>query len=266
MNGNTPPHFYKYRSLSDENQRNRLRQILLEDRLYFPRADQFNDPFDCAPVPVWESTGDRVKKWADDLFKRRTNYNRKERRRRIAALDDNKLIAFSLHGIFAAIDCDGTAAGTRAETASRTAPATLGTFWPQELPAVSESISSPSSIVARLPDDGFVRVMAEHLPRYVALQSESARAALFRQVETVTQQTLGTSAALSAGIVRPRCGCGKLNDRWKPNVRDPQRNCSECNREAKRKSDAKKRVSDLLRDQELEEAKAELARLKQPAE
>jgi hypothetical protein len=92
MNDVTPPHFYKYRSLSDETQRNRLRQIF-EGRLYLPRADQFNDPFDCAPVPVWESTRDRVNKWAHAVFKRRTAYNRKERRRRVALLDDDKLRA-----------------------------------------------------------------------------------------------------------------------------------------------------------------------------
>ncbi len=38
---------YKYRPITDETSRNRLRSILVQNRIYFPSRLNFNDPFDC---------------------------------------------------------------------------------------------------------------------------------------------------------------------------------------------------------------------------
>jgi hypothetical protein len=43
----TPEKLYKYRSLVDELSRQRLRRILVDNRLYFPSRLEFNDPLDC---------------------------------------------------------------------------------------------------------------------------------------------------------------------------------------------------------------------------
>jgi hypothetical protein len=91
MSKETPTHFYKYRALDSGEQRNRLRQILLESKLYFPNSDQFNDPFDCAPVSVWESTKRDVKRWAMGVFRRRQPWlSRNERRRKVKLINTNQ--------------------------------------------------------------------------------------------------------------------------------------------------------------------------------
>lgn len=45
-----PPKFFKYRSLATEQDRQRLRQVVVEGKIYFPPAKFFNDPFDLHPV------------------------------------------------------------------------------------------------------------------------------------------------------------------------------------------------------------------------
>lgn len=48
-----PEYFYKYRSLAHPDQ---LRDILFANRLYWSSPKQFNDPFDCSPVPTLAGT------------------------------------------------------------------------------------------------------------------------------------------------------------------------------------------------------------------
>jgi hypothetical protein len=54
-----PSHFYKYRSLADLE---KVRDILANNRLYWPSPNQFNDPFDCAAIPT--ITGNRAERIA----------------------------------------------------------------------------------------------------------------------------------------------------------------------------------------------------------
>lgn len=51
-----PEFFYKYRSIGNDIQRQFLRDILFENRLYWSSPKQFNDPFDCSPVPTLAGT------------------------------------------------------------------------------------------------------------------------------------------------------------------------------------------------------------------
>jgi hypothetical protein len=61
-----PQYFYKYRSL---NSPERIEQILLEDTLYFPRVREFNDPFDCAPVPHIRASIQEQRRYFRDIAK-----------------------------------------------------------------------------------------------------------------------------------------------------------------------------------------------------
>ena len=45
-----PKHLYRYRSMADDTQRERVRQILVDGLLYFAAPSTFNDPFDCWPL------------------------------------------------------------------------------------------------------------------------------------------------------------------------------------------------------------------------
>lgn len=45
-----PAYIYKYRSIGTHGQRAWLRDVVVGNSLYFSTPDQFNDPFDCAPV------------------------------------------------------------------------------------------------------------------------------------------------------------------------------------------------------------------------
>lgn len=45
-----PPKFYKYRSVATEQDQKRVRQIVVDSKIYFPPAKFFNDPFDLHPV------------------------------------------------------------------------------------------------------------------------------------------------------------------------------------------------------------------------
>lgn len=47
---NIPADIYKYRAIDSDDQKRWLSEIVAENRLFFSTPDQFNDPFDCAPV------------------------------------------------------------------------------------------------------------------------------------------------------------------------------------------------------------------------
>ena len=136
---------------------------------------------------------------------------------------------------------------------------------------ISESVSSFASIACRATPEQWRKMLAmnwsaaaEHA---ASLQSGAADFLdLTKTLGSVIRPAPGTSAGLTAGIVRPRCGCGGPNDRWKPNAKNPARSCSRCNRESVAKYRDAKRREQAQRDQELNALRAELARLKQPAE
>jgi hypothetical protein len=108
--------------------------------------------------------------------------------------------------ILAAIDCDRTAGGTRSETASRTASATLGAPW-LLASGTSESISSPISNFGRLSDADIDRVVMAHAPRLLArveLLRAGSAVQLFQQIETVAPAP-EAGAVLSAGVKLRTC-------------------------------------------------------------
>jgi Protein of unknown function (DUF2971) len=45
-----PPHFFKYRSLNNDEERERVRRTILHHEIYWAAPSSFNDPFDCAPI------------------------------------------------------------------------------------------------------------------------------------------------------------------------------------------------------------------------
>ena len=57
---------YKFRSYSNEEERKRVREILVDHKVYFARASQVNDPFDlnpCIDIPSREDYLDGLKKY-----------------------------------------------------------------------------------------------------------------------------------------------------------------------------------------------------------
>lgn len=47
-------HLYKYRSLGDDVSIGHTKDIILNNRLYWPSASELNDPFECRPKIIWE--------------------------------------------------------------------------------------------------------------------------------------------------------------------------------------------------------------------
>lgn len=75
---------YKYRSLSGRSAEF-VERLLIHDELYFPRPLEFNDPFDCCPVPSLEATQDEFAKYLDRLYKKyMPNLSRADRRRNVS--------------------------------------------------------------------------------------------------------------------------------------------------------------------------------------
>lgn len=65
-----PPVLYKYRSLGNESERDRVKKTLVSNSIYFPSPDQFNDPFDCAVPLSLEGTEDEWRKYILKNMKR----------------------------------------------------------------------------------------------------------------------------------------------------------------------------------------------------
>lgn len=65
MEDNKPKNLYKYRIWNDF-----TKEILLENKLYFSCANEFNDPFDCSINLKMDGTR---KQWSDATIKARTN-------------------------------------------------------------------------------------------------------------------------------------------------------------------------------------------------
>jgi hypothetical protein len=62
-------HLYKYRSIADPTKKH-VEQIFLSDEIYLPKPNEFNDPFDCIPVPSLEATKTECKVYLDELYRR----------------------------------------------------------------------------------------------------------------------------------------------------------------------------------------------------
>ena len=80
-----PPSFFKYRSLRASGEDlERLKQIILESKIYWPSPLEFNDPFDCAPTYKFPK-GNELKKMAAALHRKHNpNAPRKEMRKFVA--------------------------------------------------------------------------------------------------------------------------------------------------------------------------------------
>lgn len=79
--GHPPKHLYRYRSLKGE-QREFTRDILVNHRLFWASPAMFNDPFDCAPVQIYEIS--RLKREAHAravLAKQAPHLDKRERKR-----------------------------------------------------------------------------------------------------------------------------------------------------------------------------------------
>jgi hypothetical protein len=50
-----PPKLFKYRSMSTDDDQAKVKDILLNNRLYFPTRSGFNDPFDCRIPLTWDN-------------------------------------------------------------------------------------------------------------------------------------------------------------------------------------------------------------------
>ena len=69
--------------MANETQAGYLRDILLKNRLYWPSPIQFNDPFDCAPVPVLPESRIGRERYARALIQRTAGGMDKRERKRI---------------------------------------------------------------------------------------------------------------------------------------------------------------------------------------
>ena len=77
---------YKFRPYSNEEDCERVRQILVDHKVYFARASQVNDPFDlnpCIGIPSREEFLDGLKKY----LQRRPKISREDAERRIAVVN-----------------------------------------------------------------------------------------------------------------------------------------------------------------------------------
>jgi len=64
-----PPKLFKYRSMSTDDEQARVKDILLNNRLYFPTRSGFNDPFDCRIPVTWDNpTPDEVEGFLTRVF------------------------------------------------------------------------------------------------------------------------------------------------------------------------------------------------------
>lgn len=77
----TPLQLYKFRSLAGD-AKERTRDIIVNNRLYWPNPKQLNDPFDCAPVPVFEGTQLQRQSYVRSLIKDfGAGYDKRSRKR-----------------------------------------------------------------------------------------------------------------------------------------------------------------------------------------
>ncbi len=76
-----PQNFFKYRSLATEQDRQRVRQIVVGNKVYFPPAKFFNDPFDLHPAFDLTAPRHVQRKDYERLSKKYQGLGRAERRK-----------------------------------------------------------------------------------------------------------------------------------------------------------------------------------------
>jgi hypothetical protein len=76
-----PSKLYKYRSLATAQEQDRVREIVLENKIYFPSAKSFNDPFDLNPSFDLTAPRNVQRKDYERLSKNFEGLGRKERRK-----------------------------------------------------------------------------------------------------------------------------------------------------------------------------------------
>lgn len=81
-----PRHLYKYRSLSGD-AKDRVRDLIVNQRLYFAGPSQMNDPFECKPHLMTNATAPQRRRHATELIKRQQGEGpRAERRRQVKGI------------------------------------------------------------------------------------------------------------------------------------------------------------------------------------
>ena len=79
LNSELPRVLYKYRDLSDEDNRRYVRETLLENKVWLSSPADFNDPFDCR---VHMSFNGSEKAWKESMAGMQRKYSRQLKRRR----------------------------------------------------------------------------------------------------------------------------------------------------------------------------------------
>ena len=78
-----PKHVYKYKSLAGKS-KDHVRDLVVNQRLYFPAPSDLNDPFECRPNLTTSATADQQRRYIDGLVKRMNPEASRPVRRRIA--------------------------------------------------------------------------------------------------------------------------------------------------------------------------------------
>lgn len=76
-----PPKLFKYRSLANEQDRQRVREVVVASKIFFPPAKSFNDPFDLHPVFDLTASREVQRKDHERLSKKFEGLGRTERRK-----------------------------------------------------------------------------------------------------------------------------------------------------------------------------------------
>ena len=83
--GRPPPVLYKFRSMLTEQDRRFAREIVVDSKLYFPTALQFNDPFEAAPAIAVDLRPDVLKRHLTAMIARQMPQADRARRRQVLA-------------------------------------------------------------------------------------------------------------------------------------------------------------------------------------
>ncbi len=93
---------YKYRGIGnvDSEERNRLREIIVDNKAYFPKPSYLNDPFDCNPVARFNDPSE-LRKYVDKKYRREFNHKATSGEITKTVLDlSNRYADYSVREIF----------------------------------------------------------------------------------------------------------------------------------------------------------------------
>lgn len=84
VDGNYPRFLYRYVPVDLEQKPHRIRETIVENKLYLGAVSDFNDPFDCRVRTTTHLSPTQQRRYLDNLLKRHNpNLNWKQRRERI---------------------------------------------------------------------------------------------------------------------------------------------------------------------------------------